>query len=65
MAGITKEERAKREAAMADATEVEVKIEYVQMVRDEEKYPAPHSAQVHPDEVLNYQLGGWVVKPAE
>ena len=65
MAGITKEERAKREAAMADTPEVEAKIEYVQMVRDEEKYPAPHTAQVHPEEVLNYQLGGWVVKPAE
>lgn len=65
MAGITKEERAKREAAMADTPEFEAKIEYVQMVRDEDKYPAPHTAQVHPEEVLNYQLGGWVVKPAE
>lgn len=65
MAGITKEERAKREAAMAEANEGEAKIEYVQMVRDEDKYPAPHTAQVHPEEVLNYQLGGWVVKPAE
>lgn len=40
-------------------------IAFVQMVRDEEQYPAPHTAQVHPDEVNNYQLGGWVVKPAE
>ncbi len=31
----------------------------VRMVRDAEQYPAPHEADVHPDEVENYRLGGW------
>lgn len=35
-------------------------IAYVTMVRDPGKYDAPHTAQVHPDEVVNYYSGGWV-----
>ncbi|RRW77615.1 hypothetical protein EGJ48_03460 [Pantoea dispersa] len=35
-------------------------IAFVMMVRDEDKWPAPHTAQVHPDEVQNYYSGGWV-----
>ena len=70
MAGLTREQRALREAAKMAQEQVEGReqaqeIAFVVMVRDEELYPAPHTAQVHPDEVHNYQLGGWVVKPAE
>jgi hypothetical protein len=36
--------------------------ELVAMVRDAEQFPAPHSADVHPDEVENYKVGGWTVK---
>ena len=32
----------------------------VRMVRDADAYPAPHSADVHPDEVENFAVGGWV-----
>lgn len=34
-------------------------VKLVKMVRGEE-FPAPHAADVHPDEVNNYALGGWV-----
>lgn len=54
MAGLTKEERAARAAA-------EEQIAFVMMKRDPDKYDAPHAAQVHPDEVVNYYSGGWVV----
>ena len=30
----------------------------VRMVRDE-SHPAPHTADVHPDEVENFRAGGW------
>lgn len=39
----------------ADAPEVKT----VHMVRDAKHYPAPHTADVHPDEVAAYMLGGW------
>lgn len=32
----------------------------IKMVRDAEQYPAPHAADVHPEEVENYRLGGFV-----
>lgn len=32
----------------------------VKMVRDPEAYPEPHTADVHPDEVENYRVGGFV-----
>ena len=35
------------------------------MIRDPEYWPAPHSADVHPDEVGNYAAGGWVVQTEE
>lgn len=35
-------------------------IKTVAMVRDSEQYPAPHVADVHPDEVENYAAGGWM-----
>lgn len=79
MAGLTREQRAEREAAkLAELHQEELtpeqeqeldkelekeganQIAFVMMVRDEEKYPAPHTAQVHPDEVQNYYSGGWV-----
>ncbi|MEH1299409.1 hypothetical protein V7I42_00205 [Raoultella ornithinolytica] len=58
MAGLTKEERAARAAA---ALIEEQEIAFVMMKRDPDKYDAPHTAQVHPDEVVNYYSGGWVV----
>lgn len=33
----------------------------VHMTRDPETNEAPHSADVHPEEVANYAAGGWVV----
>lgn len=44
----------------ADEQSQENAIAYVTMVRDPDKYDAPHTAQVHPDEVVNYYSGGWV-----
>lgn len=32
----------------------------VKMTRDESQFPAPHEADVHPDEVANYSAAGWV-----
>ncbi|HHL2824772.1 TPA: hypothetical protein ACQ431_003003 [Citrobacter murliniae] len=98
MAGLTREQRAEREAAklaeqqQQDGAEMAAEVEqvaptgevaengagqspeanpdegdnagdaiaYVMMVRDPDKYDAPHTAQVHPDEVVNYYSGGWV-----
>ena len=57
MAGLTKEERVARAAA---AQSEEQGIVFVMMKRDPEKYDTPHTAQVHPDEVVNYYSGGWV-----
>jgi hypothetical protein len=37
-------------------------VKLVKMVRDPEEYPEPHEANVHPDEVGNYALGGWRTK---
>lgn len=34
----------------------------VKMTRDPEFYPAPHSADVHPDEVGNYAAAGWITQ---
>lgn len=31
----------------------------IKMIRDPEIYPAPHTVDVHPDEVENYKQGGW------
>lgn len=33
----------------------------VAMVRNEEQYPAPHTADVHVDEVENWAKHGWLV----
>lgn len=38
-------------------------VELVQMQRDPDMYPAPHMADVHPDEVDNYAAHGWVAIP--
>ena len=40
-------------------------MSHVLMVRDPEQYPAPHTAEVHPAEVENYAVGGWVVAEAQ
>lgn len=44
----------------SDAGQDSPAIRFVSMKRDSDAYPEPHTAQVHPDEVENYQLGGWV-----
>lgn len=33
----------------------------VAMTRSADDYPAPHTADVHPDEVENFKVAGWVV----
>lgn len=61
MAGLTKEQRAIRDAVKDVAAQTDENgIALVKMVRDPDKYDAPHTAQVHPDEVVNYYSGGWV-----
>jgi len=40
-------------------------VAFVTMTRDPDIHPAPHTAQVHPDEVHNYYSGGWVLKKEE
>ncbi|HDL7917587.1 hypothetical protein AB8884_21580 [Yersinia enterocolitica] len=53
-------------AKKADSTDDDQSvIAFVTMVRDEIAYPAPHEAQVHPDEVKNYYSGGWIEKKDE
>lgn len=53
-------------AKKADGTDDgQPEIVFVTMVRDEAEYPAPHQAQVHPDEVKNYYSGGWLEKKDE
>lgn len=54
MAGLTKEQRAQREAAQ------KTQIELVVMVTDYQMFPgAPTIANVHPDEVDNWKAMGW------
>lgn len=36
-------------------------IKLVLMARDAEQFPAPHTAEVHPDEVENYKAADWKV----
>jgi hypothetical protein len=50
--------RAKKDA---EAPQNDGEIAFVMMKRDPEAYPAPHTAQVHPDEVENYRPGGWEI----
>ena len=62
---LTKEEKAAKaaaaEAAKAAGSEgAESDVVLVEMVRDSEAYPEPHTASVHPDEVENYASVGWV-----
>lgn len=40
-------------------------VAFVTMVRNPDVHPAPHTAQVHPEEVHNYYSGGWTVKKDE
>lgn len=40
-------------------------VVFVVMERDPDLYDAPHSANVHPDEVKNYYSGGWLEKKVE
>lgn len=63
MAGLTKEQKAARaaEAAQPQADTAEPQaVALVSMKRDPAMYPAPHSADVHPDEVQNFTAAGFV-----
>lgn len=52
-----KEETNGQEEAQAEA------VLTVSMIRDEPDHPGgPTTADVHPDEVANYEAGGWIVK---
>jgi hypothetical protein len=47
-------------AAKKPEAESKEPAKLVRMVRDAELYPeGPHEADVHPDEVENYEAGGW------
>ncbi len=73
MAGLTKEQRAQREAeklaeqngaeqtpAQQDQQQDQQGVELVVMVRDEPEFPGgPLSAEVHPDEVDNWLALDW------
>ncbi|HBC9679379.1 hypothetical protein FEK47_07310 [Escherichia sp. E3659] len=66
MAGLTKEQRAQREAAQKNAVVEQIQepqktqIELVVMVTDYQMFPgAPTIANVHPDEVDNWKALGW------
>ncbi len=69
MAGLTKEQRAQREAEklaaqngaeQTPAQQDQQDVELVVMVRDEPEFPGgPLSAEVHPDEVDNWLALDW------
>lgn len=61
MAGLTKEQRAQRDAEKLAAQQQEQPgIELVVMVRDTPEFPGgPLSAEVHHDEVDNWQALDW------
>lgn len=68
MAGLTKEQRAQREAeklaeqtpAQQEQQQEQPGIELVVMVRDTPEFPGgPMSAEVHPDEVDNWLALDW------
>ena len=52
-------------AEQAAAEQAAAEQGLVKMIRDPEYWPAPHSADVHPDEVGNYAAGGWVAQTEE
>ena len=62
MAGLTKEQRAQREAEKLAAQNgaEQTGIELVAMMRDTPEFPGgPLSAEVHPDEVDNWLALDW------
>lgn len=70
MAGLTKEQRAQREAAQKNAVAEQnveqvqdpqkTQIELVVMMTDHQMFPgAPTIANVHPEEVDNWKALGW------
>ena len=62
MAGLTKEQRAQREAEKLAAKNgaEQTGIELVAMMRDTPEFPGgPLSAEVHPDEVDNWLALDW------
>ncbi|EOX0538052.1 TPA: hypothetical protein MBF53_000506 [Klebsiella aerogenes] len=66
MAGLTKEQRAQRAAEQTAFTQADNNVSVsttsrlVAMVTDFPAFPgAPHTANVHPDEVENWKAHGW------
>lgn len=52
--------------AKAPKTDEQVgEIKFIQMKRDSDSYPEPHTATVHQDEVANYSIGGWEIDDAD
>lgn len=56
--GITIDSRTSAEEAQAAVAAVVCRA-LVPMARDAEQWPAPHTADVHPVEVKNYEAAGW------
>lgn len=48
-----------KSATTAKAPAKPASPKFVKMTRSAEDYPAPHTADVHPDEVANFKVGGW------
>ncbi|UIW10370.1 hypothetical protein [Flyfo siphovirus Tbat2_3] len=60
MAGLTKEQKAKREAKVVAGQGDSTEILLVPMITDVESFPgAPKSADVHPNEVEHFKAHGW------
>lgn len=60
MAGLTKEQRALRDAEKLATQQEQPGIKLVVMVRDAPEFPGgPLSAEVHPDEVDNWLALDW------
>lgn len=71
MAGLTKEQRAQREAERLASTgggqnspeQQQPELALVVMRTEFPAFPgAPDEAEVHPDEVENWKAAGWIVK---
>lgn len=50
-----------KETSLRSLVDTPKGVKTVKMVRDGATYPAPLTADVHPDEVENYKVGGWEI----
>ena len=57
---MAKEEKTSAGGAPSDEVKTD-EVKTVPMQRDPEQFPPPHKADVHPDEVANWQKTGWVL----